>query len=190
MANDNVIWSVVTDWFPLKRIPPNAHQCYKFKEVSLPLVSIRKWCVHGMKVHFDEHHVKVYNRENKLLIVGHHDPLRNLNIIPIEGNGDDQPRVNKMEPRVPNIPRALTAPRLCLTQPYMMQHQAANACKICQVLALISYLHATAGWILKETLLVGIKEGFYCSWPELTAPRVQAHLKKTEPTTFGHQKLV
>ena len=64
-ANDNVMRSVATDQFPLKGVPVNARLCYKFKEVSLPLVSVGKLCVHGMKVYFNEHHVKVYNKDNK-----------------------------------------------------------------------------------------------------------------------------
>ena len=57
-------------------------------------------CVHGTKEHCDERNLKVYNRENKLFLVGHCDPLRNLSMIPIEDNNDGQPRVNSMEQRV------------------------------------------------------------------------------------------
>ena len=53
-------------------------------------VSVGKLCVHGMKVHFDERHVKVYNKDNKLLLVGHRDPIRNLYMIPIKDNGASQ----------------------------------------------------------------------------------------------------
>ena len=90
-----------------------------------------------MKVHFDEHHVKVYNKDNKLLLVGHRDPLRNLYMISIEENGDGQPRVNVTEPRVnttepmvPRVPHALMA--LCIqpTLPRILQHQAVNDTKL------------------------------------------------------------
>ena len=89
-ANNNVMQSVATDQFPLQGIPADTQQCYKFKEVSLPLVSVGKLCVHGMKVYFDECHVKVYNKDNKLLLVGHRDPIRNLYMISIEDNSASQ----------------------------------------------------------------------------------------------------
>ena len=53
-----------------------------------------------MKVHFDKQHVKVYKKDNKLLLVGHCDSLRNLYMILIEEKGDGQPRVNLSAPRV------------------------------------------------------------------------------------------
>ena len=200
-ANDNVMRSVATDRFPLKGVPADARRCYKFKEVSLPLVSVEKLCVHGMKVHFDEHHVKVYNKNNKLLLVGHRDPLRNLYMIPIEDKQEKEhapePRVGpRKEPNVntsmritaPGIPRSLLVPKS--PDPPGPVQQAASAYEIRNVPALISYLHATAGWIPKETLLEGINNNFYRSWPGLTAPRVRKHLKKQENTVFGHQKLV
>ena len=148
-----------------------------------------------MKVHFDEHHVKVYNQANKLLLVGHRDPLRNLYMIPIEDSQEKEnapvPRVgpkkqssgNSMRIIAPGIPRSLSFPK-------SLEHKAASAYEIRNVPALISYLHATAGWIPKETLLDGINNNFYRSWPGLTAPRVRKHLKKQEITVFGHQKLV
>ena len=199
-ANDEVMRSVATDRFPLAGVPAGARRCYKFRQVSLPLVSVGKLCVHGMKVHFDEHHVKVYNQANKLLLVGHRDPLRNLYMIPIE---DSQEKENAPEPRVgpkkqssvnsmriiaPGIPRSLSVTKS--PDPSELVQTAASAYEIRNVPALISYLHATAGWIPKETLLDGINNNFYRSWPGLTAPRVQRHLKKQEITVFGHQKLV
>ena len=178
-TNDNVMQSITTNQFLLQEIPTNAQQCYKFKEVSLPLVSVGKLCVHGMKISFDENHVKVYNKDNKLLLVGHRDPLRNLYIIPIKENSDGQPRVNVAEPRVgprkapsvkpsirlmvPGIPCSLSVPKIPVQQLQPVHHQAENAYKIQQVPVLVSYLHATTGWIPKETLLAGIDENFYCS---------------------------
>ena len=40
-TNDNVMYSVATDQFPLQGIPADTPQCYKFKEVTLPLVLVR-----------------------------------------------------------------------------------------------------------------------------------------------------
>ena len=44
-ANDEVMQSIATDRFPLKGVPEDTRRCYKFKEVSLPLVSVGKLCV-------------------------------------------------------------------------------------------------------------------------------------------------
>ena len=196
--------SVAIDQFPLKGVPADARRCYKFKEVSLPLVSVGKFCIHGMKLHFGEHNVKVHNKDNKILLVGYCDPLRSLYMIPIEDNNVSQERVNIPEPRVgpkkepsvnpsmqitvPGIPRSLSVPKAPV--PPEPVQQAAGAYEIRNVPTLISYLDATAGWIPKETLLEGINNNFYRSWPGLTAPRVRKLLKKNETTVFGHQKLV
>lgn len=67
---------------------------------------------------------------------------------------------------------------------------AANAYEIHAVPALISYLHACAGFIPKETWLWRIDAGFYMGWASLTSERVQKYLPKSEITMLGHLKMV
>ena len=71
-----------------------------------------------------------------------------------------------------------------------MQQQAANVYEIRLIPALIFNLNATTCWLTKDTLLLQIDVGFYQSWSGFLALKVQTHLKKTEPTIFGHQKLI
>ena len=65
-----------------------------------------------------------------------------------------EPSVNIMRILAPGIPRSLSVPKL--PDPLGLVQTAASAYKIRNVPALISYLHATAGWIPKETLHEGI----------------------------------
>ena len=67
---------------------------------------------------------------------------------------------------------------------------ANNAYELRAVPALISYLHACTGFIPKETWLDGIAKGYYNTWPGITVQSVRKHLKKSEITTLGHQKLI
>ena len=49
-ANDSVMRSVATNVIHLDGIPESACTCKKFIEVTLPLVSVGKLCIHGMTV--------------------------------------------------------------------------------------------------------------------------------------------
>ena len=70
------------------------------------------------------------------------------------------------------------------------QHTAANAYTISCVPALISYLHACAGFPVTETWIDAINKGWYSTWPGLTASRVQKHLEPSEHTSMGHMKIL
>ena len=49
-ADGGTMHSAATDVFYLEGAPIEARRCKKFYEVSLPLVSVGKLCVHGMTV--------------------------------------------------------------------------------------------------------------------------------------------
>ena len=71
-----------------------------------------------------------------------------------------------------------------------LKEQANNAYELRAVPALISYLHACAGYLPKTTWLARIRAGFYHTWPGLTPERVEKYLQKSESTIMGHQKLI
>ena len=167
-ANGTVMESVSTDRFPLPGIKAAARNCKKFVEVTLPLISVGRLCVHGYNVAFDAAHVYVFTKTGNLITRGRRDPLRNLYMIPIP---------HKAQGVVAKINR-------------QSEHLAANAYKIRAVPALISYLHGCAGYIPKETWIARIDMGFYATWPGLTSARVRKYLQKSEVTTMGHQKLI
>ena len=177
-ANGNIMRSVATDRFTMPGIPRTGRECKKFHEVELPLVSVGKLCVNGMKVSFDDKGVEVKNKSNGTIVTtGRRDPVRNLYMLPIPSSVQHKPQgvgLNLIEPV------QATKNELC----------AANAYEIRAVPALISYLHGCAGYIPKATWIAGIDKGFYATWPGLTSARVQKYLRKSEITTLGHQKLV
>lgn len=51
---------------------------------------------------------------------------------------------------------------------------------------MIRYLHATAFYPVKSTLLQAISKGFFQSWPGLSYKRVAKHLPKVDATIKGH----
>ncbi len=52
----------------------------------------------------------------------------------------------------------------------------------------ISYLHAAAGFPVKETWLDAIKAGNYVTWPGLTTTAVRKHFLDSDETQQGHMK--
>ena len=166
--------SVTTDRFPMVHVPPAARACKKFVEVKLPLISVGNLCTHGLIVQFDAQNVYVFTQQGRLVSKGRRDTLRNLYQIPI-GDTHEPPRVD--------LPVSKATVRLT-------DNYAHNAHEVRAVPALVSYLHACAGYIPKETFIKRINAGFYLGWPGLTAARVRKHLPKSEATTLGHQILV
>ena len=52
----------------------------------------------------------------------------------------------------------------------------------------IRYLHATAGFPVKETWLNAIKAGNYVTWPGVTTTAVRKHFPESDETQQGHMK--
>ena len=52
----------------------------------------------------------------------------------------------------------------------------------------IRYLHAAAGYPVKETWMKAIKAGNYITWPGLTTTAVQKHFPESDETQQGHMK--
>ena len=52
----------------------------------------------------------------------------------------------------------------------------------------IKYLHAAAGFPVKETWLTAIKAGNYVTWPGLTPAAVRKHFPDSDETQKGHMK--
>ena len=65
-----------------------------------------------------------------------------------------------------------------------------NAYRIANIPALISYLHACAGFPVISTWIYAINKGWYSTWPGLTLSRVQKHMDPSEHTSMGHMKLI
>lgn len=72
-ANNSVTNSFVSNQSILHGVPQATQQCYKFMEISLPLILVGKLCVQDMRMHFNECHVKVYSKDGELVIRGYCD---------------------------------------------------------------------------------------------------------------------
>ena len=101
-ANGNIMRSVATDRFTMPGVPSTGRGCKKFYEVDLPLVSVGKLCVNGMKVSFADEGVEVKNKSNGAIVTtGCRDPVRNLYMLPIPNSVQHEPQgvgLNLIEP--------------------------------------------------------------------------------------------
>ena len=55
---------------------------------------------------------------------------------------------------------------------------------------LIKWYHATAGFPATRAWMRAIRDGFYLTWPGLTAAQVKKHLGISDHTTYGHLQLI
>jgi len=165
--------AVATDKLDLEAIPDRAHDCHKFTNIPLPLVSVPQLCDSNMEVLFTKTSVTITNATGDTVLEGHRDPSRNLYMVPLE---DSLPPPGVVSPMI--------------NDPIVPCHTAANAYEIQAVQVIIAYLHAAAGFPAKETWLRAVDANLYSSWPGISPPRVRRHLTKPEPTTFGYLKLI
>ena len=176
-AGGIVMRSVATDRFQLAGAPAGALDCKKFLEVTLPLISVGRLCIHGLMVAFNKQGVYVFDQHGTVIAKGRRDPIRNLYLIPVPV----QTTITQHRQRVACVHQATEQ---------LSYEVAANAYEIRVIPALITYLHGCAGFIPKPTWIAGINAGFYDGWPGLTAARVRLHLQKSEHTVMGHLKMV
>ena len=82
-ANNSIMGSVATNTIHLDGIPEAARTCKKFVEVTLPIISVVKLCIHGMIVVFDIKHVQILDRKGTTVATGKQDPQRNIYLIKV-----------------------------------------------------------------------------------------------------------
>ncbi len=64
----------------------------------------------------------------------------------------------------------------------------ANVYDLPSVNQMIKYLHAAAGYSVKDTLVKAINAGNYTTWPGLTATAVRKHFPESNETQKRHMK--
>jgi hypothetical protein len=64
----------------------------------------------------------------------------------------------------------------------------ANVYDLPSVNQMIKYLHAAAGYPVKDTWVKAINAGNYITWPGLTATAVRKHFPESDETQKGHMK--
>ena len=135
-ANGALMRLVATDRFTMVGVPKEARECKKFAEITLPLVSVGRLCVHGMIVAFDDTSVYICNKDGTLISKGRRDPLRNLYMIPIEAPklhnelGVDTPKATHTAPGVQETRKQNNKIIECRATARLNSKVAANAYEI------------------------------------------------------------
>ena len=145
--------------------------CHKLDKITTPLYSVSQLCQNDLTVTFNDNGVSVNNSKGEEVMRGHLDLGRNLYIVPADNT------VPYEAPKDRNIVET-------------SQHRASIAYRIKCVPKLIRYLHAAAGFPVKEMWLAAIAKGWYIMWPGLTVARVQKYLKPSEHTSMGQMKKI
>ena len=68
------------------------------------------------------------------------------------------------------------------------QEEANNVYSLSSIPQSIKYLHAVAGFPVKERWIIAIQAGNYVTWPGLTAATVQKHFPDSDEMQKGHMK--
>ena len=89
-VNKEVMTSLATDIINFNNLPLAAKKCHKFKEIWLPLLSIPQLCKSKLTVAFKEETVDISNSEGDVLITGFLDPVKDLFMVPIDDEAEQQ----------------------------------------------------------------------------------------------------
>ena len=117
--------------------------------------------------------MEVSDSDGNVLITGFLDPAKGLFLVSINDRTMEQ-RVKKQGPSmftgtanqcIETDFNGIVRLILLTTE----QHTAANAYRIANIPALISYLHACAGFPIIATWTYAINKGWYSPWPGLTS---------------------
>ena len=120
-ANNGLMRSVAADIIKLAQLPLEARRCLKFKEITLPLLSVGQFCQHGMEVTFTKDDVTVRNQQGLIVLTGHRDPIRNLYLVRLDNAAVTTetipkprvtPKLPSLSPKLPSVTDS--APRVKL----------------------------------------------------------------------------
>ena len=129
-------------------------------------------CRSKLTVTFKGETVEVSDSSSNVLITGFLDPMRDLFMVPIDDWAAEQ-RVKETTNFAGAAMKCIETDYNGIIRPILLtseQHTAANAYAITNIPALISYLHACAGFPKIVTWIFAINKGWYYSkWPGLTS---------------------
>ena len=192
-ANKAIMQSLAEDIIHFNKLPLAAKKCHKFKEIWLPLLSVPQLCRSKLTVTFQGETVEVSDSSDNVLITGFLDHVRDLFMVPIDDRAAEQRVKEKTNFAGAAMNNSIETDYNGIIRPILLtskQHTAANAHAITNIPALISYLHACAGFPVIATWIFVINKGWYSTWPGLTSNRVQKHLDPSEHTSMGHMKMI
>ena len=136
----------------------NACKTYLFDDMQSSLISIGQLCDAGCVVTFSKNHVHI-NKEGELILKGLCNTATGLWTADL----DSQPSF-----------------------PPIIQHIAMSAIAAETIGERIAFLHACAGLPALSTFKKAITAGYYTTWPELNASRVDKFLLAPAVTIKGH----
>ena len=145
---------------------------HKFKDISMPLVLVRKLCGADLAAIFLGKEVLVQDQAGKTILSGEIDPKTELYMISLV-----QDTRNTFQTGVTTsdiTERTKHKPNSALTM---------------KTVPAINWYHACLGYPVIDTWIIGIKFHWFQSWPGLPIERVQQFCTKKPETIYGHLKL-
>ena len=131
VENDAAMKSKAQDTIRYKKIPTKAKICHKFDKITTQLVSVSQLCKIKLTVTFNNKGVLVNNSEGEVVMRAHLDLGSNLYMVPVDNTVQYE------------------APKDCNVFE-ISQHRVYIAYRIKCVPKFIRYLHAAAGFPVKE----------------------------------------
>jgi hypothetical protein len=146
------------------------------------LLSLGKLCEADCTAYIDKHKLEVNNKEGHKILHGAQEPTgRRLWRVDIAG----PPAQHEPAPPTP-VPSPTTTPAPEPKPPCTATKLHVQTLDLPNTPALIAYLHATAGYPVKQTWLDAIQRGAYASWPGLTYKLAARHCPNSDETLLGH----
>ena len=159
------------------------------------LLSLGKLCDADCTAHLDKHRLLVRDKVGNPILTGHREQtgarLWRVNISPPPPPAVNTDHVHDLRPPTTvqdNCQPTPTPQHQPRTPPSRTTRTTmhSRAYDLPSVPALISYLHACAGYPVKATWYAAVKRGAYTSWPGLTPGLVARYCPEAPETTLGH----
>ncbi len=160
---------------------PSLHACtgHIIPGFTTNLLSLGKLCDADCTAYIDKHKLEVHNKDRHKILQGNREPTRpHLWRVNIAGP-------QKQQTPAP-LPTTTPAPTPKAKPPCSATKLHVQTLDLPNTPALIAYLHATAGYPVKQTWLDAIQCGAYMSWPGLTYKLAARHCPNSDETLRGH----
>ena len=173
VANGHTMQQIEAGHIPFNSVPTTSTSVSIFKHMPHSLLGAGRFVLDGHDVLLSDPLATVTNRKTgKCILTAKFDPLSaSWNAYPDIPPNAQSTVSNKSPP-------SHEGHRVTLT--------ANNAYRIRKKADLITFYAGAAGWPVKKTWIAAINNGYFASWPGLTADLVSAHYTTQIPTVMGH----
>lgn len=156
----SIMVSCKTGVLNLPQLPMEARTCHIFPNINGALLSIGKFCDHGMIAMFDNTKLEIRNKTtNDVILTGKRDH-RGMYMLPLTQNTTIHEQANS------SIYSMLSNSRSCAKR--------------------VAFLSAALGNPADSTLLAAVKEGHLKSVPNITADQVRVYAPNSIESAKGH----